>query len=57
MRQARDPRSDLRARLRAVRDTLGTEPSGAVSATPLNQPIGPHRRFDWLAMDLAASRR
>ncbi len=23
------------------------------STTPLNQPIGPHRRFDWLAMDLA----
>ena len=21
--------------------------------TPLNQPIGPHRRFDWLALDLA----
>ena len=21
--------------------------------TPLNRPIGPHRRFDWLAMDLA----
>jgi len=24
------------------------------SETPLNQPLGPHRRFDWLAMDLAA---
>ena len=24
------------------------------SETPFNQPIGPHRRFDWLAMDLAA---
>ena len=23
-----------------------------MSDTPLNQPIGPHRRFDWLAMDL-----
>jgi WS/DGAT/MGAT family acyltransferase len=23
-----------------------------VSDTPLNKPIGPHRRFDWLAMDL-----
>jgi diacylglycerol O-acyltransferase len=23
------------------------------AATPLNQPIGPHRRFDWLALDLA----
>jgi diacylglycerol O-acyltransferase / wax synthase len=52
VRQARDPRSDLRARLRAVRDTLGS--FGSPSSTPLNQPIGPHRRFDWLAMDLAS---
>jgi len=50
-RAATDPRSDIRARLRAVRDTLS---SGMESptATPLNQSIGPHRRFDWLAMDL-----
>jgi diacylglycerol O-acyltransferase / wax synthase len=52
VRQARDPRSDLRARFRAVRDTLGTN-LRRPSSTPLNQPIGPHRRFDWLAMDLA----
>jgi diacylglycerol O-acyltransferase / wax synthase len=52
MRQTRDPRSDLRARLRAVRDTLSTS-FQSPSSTPLNQPIGPHRRFDWLAMDLA----
>jgi WS/DGAT/MGAT family acyltransferase len=52
LRQAQDPRSDLRAMLRAVRGTLS---SGlrTVSDTPLNQPIGPHRRLDWLAMDLA----
>ncbi len=24
---------------------------GTASQTPFNQPIGPHRRFDWLAMD------
>lgn len=47
-----DPRSDLRARLRAVRD-LFSENSRAVSATPLNRPIGPHRRFDWYRMSLA----
>jgi diacylglycerol O-acyltransferase len=52
VRQARDPRSDLRARLRAVRETLGTS-FNPPSSTPLNRPIGPHRRFDWLAMDLA----
>ncbi len=50
--EARDPRSDVRARLRAVRDMLGSSFS-APSTTPLNQPIGPHRRFDWLELDLA----
>ena len=49
--QASDPRSDVRARLRAVRDTMSG--LGRPSLTPLNQPIGPHRRFDWLALDLA----
>jgi diacylglycerol O-acyltransferase len=47
-----DPRSDLRASLRAATGAI----SGMVrttSATPLNQPIGPHRRFDWAAMSLA----
>jgi diacylglycerol O-acyltransferase len=31
--------------------TAGMRPA---SATPLNAPIGPHRRFDWLEMDLGA---
>jgi WS/DGAT/MGAT family acyltransferase len=48
--QTRDPRSDLRARLRALRSLLGT--GLRVSETPLNKPVGPHRRFDWLAMPL-----
>ncbi len=48
---ARDPHSDVRARLRALRDTLWTG-IRRVSDTPLNQPIGPHRRFDWLVMPL-----
>jgi len=34
------------------REALGASISAA-SATPLNQPIGPHRRFDWLRFDLA----
>jgi len=50
--QAEDPRSNLRAMLRAVRDTVGLG-LRRVSDTPLNQPIGPHRRFDWLAMNVA----
>jgi len=52
VRDVQDPRSDLRARARAVRDMFsdGMRP---VSTTPLNRPIGPHRRFDWLQMPLA----
>jgi WS/DGAT/MGAT family acyltransferase len=47
-----DPRSNLRAMLRAVRDTVGLG-LRRCSDTPLNKPIGPHRRFDWLAMSVA----
>lgn len=46
-----DPRSDVRVMLRAIRDMLS---SGLrlVSDTPINRPIGPHRRVDWHVMDL-----
>ncbi len=47
-----DPRSDLQAAFRATQSAL----SGMVrpvSTTPLNQRIGPHRRFDWAAMPLS----
>jgi len=47
-----DPGSDLRSALRATAGSV----SGMVrhvSTTPLNQPIGPHRRFDWTVMPLA----
>jgi WS/DGAT/MGAT family acyltransferase len=40
-------------RLEALGEALGAASSTA-SATPLNLPIGPHRRFDWLLMDLQA---
>jgi diacylglycerol O-acyltransferase len=42
----------LVANLGAVWETInaGLQPA---AATPLNQPLGPHRRFDWLALDLA----
>jgi WS/DGAT/MGAT family acyltransferase len=36
-------------------ETLGKAFSAA-SDTPLNAPIGPHRRFDWTRMDLGAVR-
>jgi WS/DGAT/MGAT family acyltransferase len=52
VREAGDLRRELAVRLRAVAETLGTTLRRA-SDTPLNRPIGPHRRFDWLAMDLA----
>ena len=50
--EAEDPRSNVRAMLRAIRDTvsLGLR---RCSDTPLNKPIGPHRRLDWLAMSVA----
>jgi WS/DGAT/MGAT family acyltransferase len=52
VREASDARMELAVRLRAIAETLGTTLRRA-SDTPLNRPIGPHRRFDWLAMDVA----
>jgi len=51
-----------RAAVRTAADVLAglAEAVGAgldpASATPLNGPIGPHRRFDWTMMDLDAVR-
>jgi WS/DGAT/MGAT family acyltransferase len=44
-------RSDLRERLSAAGRFVTTTFAGS-TPTPINQPIGPHRRFDWLAMSL-----
>jgi WS/DGAT/MGAT family acyltransferase len=55
-RALREPRSlltRLEEKLAAVGAALGAGLRSA-SDTPLNQPIGPHRRFDWLEMDLEA---
>ena len=41
----------VREGARALGETLGAS-FQSTSATPLNQPLGPHRRFDWLDMDL-----
>jgi diacylglycerol O-acyltransferase len=46
-----DPRSDVRVMLRALRDMLRTS-FRFVSDTPINRPVGPHRRVDWTAMSL-----
>src|SRR5213078_4014777 len=43
--EAEDPRSDLRTMLRAVRDTVRAT-LRQVSDTPLNKPVGPHRRVN-----------
>jgi WS/DGAT/MGAT family acyltransferase len=51
-RQAEDTRREIGVRLRAAAETLGATLRSA-SPTPLNRPIGPHRRFDWMTMDLA----
>ena len=48
---AESVRFDIATRLRALSETLG----GSLrlpSATPLNREIGPHRRFEWMPMEL-----
>ncbi len=44
----------LRARAMAELLRCGFTPA---AETPLNQPVGPERRFDWLALDLAEVKR
>jgi WS/DGAT/MGAT family acyltransferase len=51
-RGSTDLQHELRTRLRAVTNTLGAT-MGSASETPINEPIGPHRRFDWLRTDIA----
>jgi diacylglycerol O-acyltransferase len=51
----RDPRAlvdTVREGLGAVGEALGAGLRSA-SDTPLNRPLGPHRSFDWLSMELA----
>ena len=49
--EARQAGSDLRAAIRGITD-LTLKTLRRPSQTPLNKPIGPHRRCEWLAMDL-----
>ncbi|MEN8182280.1 MAG: wax ester/triacylglycerol synthase family O-acyltransferase [Myxococcota bacterium] len=54
-RAARDPLRSLgeaREQLAALGETLSAG-LYAASETPLNQELGPHRRFDWTSFDLA----
>jgi WS/DGAT/MGAT family acyltransferase len=52
VREANDVRREVEIRGRAVAEMLGSTFRRA-SQTPLNHEIGPHRRFDWLSMELA----
>ena len=52
VREADDARREVLVHLRAAAATVGSGMRSA-SPTPLNKPIGPHRRFDWMAMDIA----
>jgi WS/DGAT/MGAT family acyltransferase len=56
LRDAEDVRRELRVRARAVRETLG-ESLRSASDTPINGRIGPHRRFDWFAIEIADVRK
>lgn len=55
MSEAEDLRRDVVTRTRTLVDALGGT-FNSPSATPLNRSIGPHRRFDWLVMDIAEVR-
>ncbi|HVP31899.1 MAG TPA: wax ester/triacylglycerol synthase family O-acyltransferase [Myxococcota bacterium] len=46
---------EVRGAAGAVYEAL-TYALGSASSTPLNDDVGPHRRFDWTRMDLAAVR-
>jgi WS/DGAT/MGAT family acyltransferase len=47
-----DPRSGVQTALRATQSSIAGMVR-RVTRTPLNHPIGPHRRFDWTSMALA----
>ncbi len=51
LNEARDARQEFLSRLRAISETIGTTLRPA-SMTPLNQRVGPHRRFDWTTMEI-----
>jgi WS/DGAT/MGAT family acyltransferase len=53
LRGSKEARRNLRERLEAVGHMLRSAAAGA-EAAPWNQPIGPHRRFDWLPTSLDA---
>jgi WS/DGAT/MGAT family acyltransferase len=51
-KEAEDVGAELKTRAKALRDFFGATTSPS-SETPINGPLGPHRRFDWLNISLA----
>ena len=49
--EAEDLGAEIRARATALRDFFGSSAKPS-SDTPLNDTLGPHRRFDWLTLSL-----
>jgi diacylglycerol O-acyltransferase / wax synthase len=45
--------ADMRNGLSAISQSIMSS-AHVASATPFNQPIGPHRQFDWWSMDVSA---
>ncbi len=56
MRNPAETAESMSEQIFAVTETLGAGLFPA-SESPFNQPIGPHRRFEWTAMDLADVKR
>jgi WS/DGAT/MGAT family acyltransferase len=56
LREPADLAGRVRESLGAVRETLGASLLPA-SDTPINQPLGPHRRIDWRELELNRVRR
>ena len=52
VREVREQRHELVAKARKMAESMGTS-LPRHSKTPLNEKIGPHRKSDWFAMDLA----
>jgi WS/DGAT/MGAT family acyltransferase len=50
-RETKDVREEIRARVEAIRKTLGMQMHQA-SSSPINGELSPHKVFDWLSMPL-----
>ncbi len=51
-REGEELRAELSARLRALAETAGWG-ARPPSRTPINRPVGPHRKVDWIEFSLA----